>query len=156
MKDFENIFVITRHTPTQTIGDNPKPGFIYRKNNHIAIDVVQIYERNKGGRMCKRFYLLVRGNVECNHEDDEWLGIYDDVEKLYTAYKRAVQGLEEERKTYEEKYGKPMNAWTLRNEKILLSSFDEYNGEWKHWIEPEEIFADMIQIELERDFLIIR
>ena len=35
---FEDTFVITGHTPTQCIEDNPRPGFIYRKNNHIAID----------------------------------------------------------------------------------------------------------------------
>lgn len=99
--------------------------------------------------MGKIFYLLIRGNVEYNHEDDEWLGIYDSVEKLYSAYKRAVQGLEEERKAYEEKFGEPMDSWTLRNEKILINSFDEYSGEWKHGIAPEEIFADMNQIECE-------
>lgn len=37
-KYYEDTFVITGHTPTQTIEDNPKPGYIYRKNNHIAID----------------------------------------------------------------------------------------------------------------------
>lgn len=99
--------------------------------------------------MGKIFYLLIRGNVEYNHEDDEWLGIYDSVEKLYSVYKRAVQGLEEERKAYEEKFGEPMDSWTLRNEKILINSFDEYSGEWKHGIAPEEIFADMNQIECE-------
>ena len=31
-------YVITGHTPTQYIYNNPKPGYIYRKNNHIAID----------------------------------------------------------------------------------------------------------------------
>jgi len=35
---FRDTFVITGHTPTQTIVDNPRPGFKYRKNNHIAID----------------------------------------------------------------------------------------------------------------------
>ena len=93
--------------------------------------------------MHKLFYLLVRGNVEYNHEDDEWLGIYDSVEKLYSAYKRSVQGLNEERKAYEEKFGEPVDSWTLQNEKILINSFDEYSGEWKHGIAPEEIFADM-------------
>lgn len=93
--------------------------------------------------MCKIFYLLVRGNVECNHEDDEWLGIYDSVEKLYGAYKRSVQGLEEERKVYEEKLGESVDSWTLQNEKILINSFDEYSREWQHGIAPEEIFEDM-------------
>lgn len=31
-------FVVTGHTPTQYIDGNPRPGYIYRKNNHIAID----------------------------------------------------------------------------------------------------------------------
>ena len=31
-------YVITGHTPTQYIYNNPNPGYIYRKNNHIAID----------------------------------------------------------------------------------------------------------------------
>lgn len=35
---FEDKFVVTGHTPTQSIKGNPRPGFIYRKNNHIAID----------------------------------------------------------------------------------------------------------------------
>ncbi len=35
---FEDRYVITGHTPTQHIDGNPKPGFIYRNKNHIAID----------------------------------------------------------------------------------------------------------------------
>ena len=31
-------YVITGHTPTQFIEDNPRPGYIYNRNNHIAID----------------------------------------------------------------------------------------------------------------------
>ena len=31
-------YVVTGHTPTQHISGNPRPGFIYRKNNHIAVD----------------------------------------------------------------------------------------------------------------------
>lgn len=31
-------YVITGHTPTQYILGNPRPGYIYKKNNHIAID----------------------------------------------------------------------------------------------------------------------
>ena len=31
-------YVVTGHTPTQYILGNPRPGFIYRKNNHIAVD----------------------------------------------------------------------------------------------------------------------
>ena len=35
---FEDTCVVTGHTPTQTIEGNPRPGYIYKKNNHIAID----------------------------------------------------------------------------------------------------------------------
>ena len=35
---FTDTYVITGHTPTQFIEDNPRPGYIYRHNNHIAID----------------------------------------------------------------------------------------------------------------------
>ena len=31
-------YVVTGHTPTQYIMGNPRPGFIYRENNHIALD----------------------------------------------------------------------------------------------------------------------
>ena len=31
-------YVVTGHTPTQGIPGNPNPGYIYRQNNHIAID----------------------------------------------------------------------------------------------------------------------
>ena len=45
---FKDTFVITGHTPTQSIVDNPRPGFIYRNNNHIAIDCGAHYP---GGRL---------------------------------------------------------------------------------------------------------
>ena len=35
---FPDKYVVTGHTPTQTIADNPEPGRIFRQNNHIAID----------------------------------------------------------------------------------------------------------------------
>ena len=35
---FDDIYVISGHTPTQYIEANDKPGSIYRKYNHIAID----------------------------------------------------------------------------------------------------------------------
>ncbi|MBO4910123.1 MAG: serine/threonine protein phosphatase [Lachnospiraceae bacterium] len=35
---FPDKYVVTGHTPTQFIDDNPKPGYIFKKNNHIAID----------------------------------------------------------------------------------------------------------------------
>ncbi len=35
---FDDIYVVSGHTPTQFIEGNPKPGYIYKHNNHIAID----------------------------------------------------------------------------------------------------------------------
>lgn len=35
---FEDAYLVTGHTPTQTIEQNPNPGRIFRANNHIAID----------------------------------------------------------------------------------------------------------------------
>lgn len=37
-KYFDDKIVISGHTPTQLIEDNPKPGYVYKKNNHLAID----------------------------------------------------------------------------------------------------------------------
>lgn len=45
---FADVYVITGHTPTQKIEDNPRPGFIFRRNNHIAIDCGAHYP---GGRL---------------------------------------------------------------------------------------------------------
>ncbi len=35
---FDDVITVTGHTPTQNIKENPKPGYIYKANNHIAID----------------------------------------------------------------------------------------------------------------------
>ncbi|MBE6041449.1 MAG: serine/threonine protein phosphatase [Clostridiales bacterium] len=35
---YDDVYVVTGHTPTQAIAENPDPGYIFRKNNHIAID----------------------------------------------------------------------------------------------------------------------
>lgn len=45
---FDDVLVISGHTPTQLIEDNPRPGYIYRANNHIAIDCGACFE---GGRL---------------------------------------------------------------------------------------------------------
>ena len=45
---YPDVYVVTGHTPTQRIKENPTPGFIYRKNNHIAIDCGA---RIPGGRL---------------------------------------------------------------------------------------------------------
>ena len=41
-------YVVTGHTPTQGIPGNPNPGYIYRVNNHIAIDCGCYF---RGGRL---------------------------------------------------------------------------------------------------------
>ena len=35
---YNDIYVVTGHTPTQLIDINPKPGYIFKSNHHIAID----------------------------------------------------------------------------------------------------------------------
>ena len=45
---FDDIYVVTGHTPTQLIDANPRPGYIYRNENHIAIDCGAFIE---GGRL---------------------------------------------------------------------------------------------------------
>ena len=47
-KYFDDVYVVTGHTPTQNIEGNPRPGYIYRANNHIAIDCGACL---KGGRL---------------------------------------------------------------------------------------------------------
>lgn len=37
-KYFDDVYVVTRHTPTQEIIDNPRLGYIFKGYNHIAID----------------------------------------------------------------------------------------------------------------------
>lgn len=49
---FEDTYVITGHTPTQTIKDNPHPGYIYRQNNHIAIDCGANYPGGRLAALC--------------------------------------------------------------------------------------------------------
>lgn len=48
MKYFDDIYVVSGHTPTQTIKGNPNPSYIYRRNNHIAIDCGACFA---GGRL---------------------------------------------------------------------------------------------------------
>ena len=59
---FEDTYVITGHTPTQTIKDNPHPGYIYRNNNHIAIDCGATYSGGRLAAFCldngKKYYSM--------------------------------------------------------------------------------------------------
>lgn len=45
---YEDKIVITGHTPTQHIPGNPRPGYIFRGNNHIALDCCAC---SPGGRL---------------------------------------------------------------------------------------------------------
>ncbi len=51
-KYFRKKYVVTGHTPTQTIEDNPRPGYIFRKNNHIVIDCGCHWEDGRLGAIC--------------------------------------------------------------------------------------------------------
>lgn len=49
---FEDKFVVTGHTPTQSIPENPDQGFIYRKNGHIAIDCGAFFPGGRLAALC--------------------------------------------------------------------------------------------------------
>ena len=49
---FEDVYVITGHTPTQLIAENPNPGYIYRANNHIAIDCGSYWPDGRMAAIC--------------------------------------------------------------------------------------------------------
>lgn len=59
--DRKNFYVINGHTPTQLIEENPKPGYIYRNNNHIAIDCGACFKGGKLAAICletdKEYYV---------------------------------------------------------------------------------------------------
>lgn len=38
IKYYDDKYVVTGHTPTQEITGNPRPGYVFKENNHIAID----------------------------------------------------------------------------------------------------------------------
>lgn len=52
VQHFKNTYVVTGHTPTQMIEDNPHPGYIYRRNNHIAIDCGASYPGGRLAALC--------------------------------------------------------------------------------------------------------
>ena len=70
MKYYDDIYVVTGHTPTQTIEGNPNPGFIYRHNNHIAIDCGANYPGGRLAAVCldtgEEFYSAYNGMGDCN------------------------------------------------------------------------------------------
>lgn len=52
VKYFSDKYVVTGHTPTQFIDGNPRPGFIYRHNNHIAIDCGAYFPSGRLAAIC--------------------------------------------------------------------------------------------------------
>ena len=66
---FEDKYVITGHTPTMLIENNPNPGFIYQKNHHIAIDCGCSFQ---GGRLgCIRLEDMKEYYVEGTADESE-------------------------------------------------------------------------------------
>lgn len=49
---FDNVIVITGHTPTQLIPENPRPGYIYKANNHIAMDCGACFPNGRLAGIC--------------------------------------------------------------------------------------------------------
>ncbi len=65
---FEDTYVVTGHTPTQIIEGNPRPGYIYKKNNHIAIDCGAHFPGGRLAAICldtgEEFYSSEKTNGE--------------------------------------------------------------------------------------------
>ena len=63
---FEDMYLITGHTPTQIIAGNPNPGYIYKGNNHIAIDCGSYWPDGRLAAICldtgEEFY-AEKGNL---------------------------------------------------------------------------------------------
>lgn len=59
-------YVVTGHTPTQAIKENQNPGYIYKHNNHIAIDCGASYQGGRLAAICldtgKEFYSSINEN----------------------------------------------------------------------------------------------
>lgn len=49
---FDDVYVVTGHTPTQGIENNPKPGYIYRGNHHIAVDCGSCFPGGRIAAIC--------------------------------------------------------------------------------------------------------
>lgn len=64
---FGDVYVVTGHTPTQAIERNPRPGYIYRANHHIAIDCGCYFQGGRLAAICldtgEEFYSLT--NLPC-------------------------------------------------------------------------------------------
>lgn len=51
-KYFDDTYLVTGHTPTQTIDENENPGYIYRTNHHIAIDCGACFPDGRLAAIC--------------------------------------------------------------------------------------------------------
>ncbi len=51
-KYFDDVIVVSGHTPTQLIEDNPSPGCIYKKNNHIDLDCGSCFLTGRVAVLC--------------------------------------------------------------------------------------------------------
>lgn len=49
---YQDVIVVTDHTPTQKILNNPRPGYIFRGNNHIAMDCGACYPHGRLAGIC--------------------------------------------------------------------------------------------------------
>lgn len=52
MRYYKDKIVVSGHTPTQAIPGNPRPGYIYRANNHIAIDCGACHSDGRLAAIC--------------------------------------------------------------------------------------------------------
>lgn len=59
---YNDKFVVSGHTPTMVITENPKPGYIFKMHNHIAIDCGASFEQGRLG--CLRLDDMVEYYVE--------------------------------------------------------------------------------------------
>lgn len=69
---FEDVYVVTGHTPTQNIAQNPRPGYIYRHKGHIAIDCGSGFPGGRLAAICldtgEEFYSRETEEGEQNEE----------------------------------------------------------------------------------------
>ena len=49
---FEDSFIVSGHTPTMSIEDNPRPGFIFQSHNNILIDCGCSFQKGRLGCLC--------------------------------------------------------------------------------------------------------
>ena len=69
VKYFSDTYVVTGHTPTQNIKGNPRPGYIYQKNNHIAIDCGATFPGGRLAAICldtgEEYYSSPNNTKDC-------------------------------------------------------------------------------------------